>query len=265
MIVKYVNINKVNYALHKHPVWEILYYTEGKGYLETETENIPFGKGTIILVPPNFIHGTFSKNGSVNISVGGDFNHLFMFDSPIILTDTPSKDGESLVKLIFNNRYSAPDYLSTLCNAYVQFILQNAQPQSHIQRSVNEIIRIITEKFYDSTFDLNNILNESGYAEDYIRAQFKSITGDTPVRYLTKIRIDHAKKLFDIYGEIITVSEAANTCGFDDPIYFSRRFKEFTGVSPDNYKKKNKSDNRNIFIEKKRQKNIEYVTYKNKQ
>lgn len=237
MIVQYVNINKVKYPLHRHPRWEILYYIEGKGYLLTEGENIPFEKGTIFLIPPNTLHGTISDGSSINISVGGDFNHMLMFDSFVKLSDTPSKDGEALVKLIFSNRYSSPDYLSSLCIAYVQFILKNIQQQTRIQRAVQEIIVKITESFYDSRLDMTSILNENGYAEDYIRAKFKEITGDTPIHFLTKIRIDHAKKLFDIYGDGITVSEAAEACGFDDPIYFSKRFKELIGRSPDNYKK----------------------------
>lgn len=237
MKISYVGINKITYPLHTHKQWEVLYYTEGKGYLSTKTKDIPFEKGTIIIIPPNYLHGTVSLTPSTNISIGGDFDNVFMSDTPIRLSDVATKDGEMLINLIFNNRLHETDYLSLLVSSYVNFILQNIRPQTELSGAVNRIIAKITESFYDPALNLTEILNQSGYTEDYIRSQFKEKTGKSPVRFLTKIRIDHAKKLFDIYGNAITVANAAEACGFDDPIYFSKRFKELIGVSPDSYKK----------------------------
>lgn len=237
MTINYVGLNKIRYPLHRHPNWEILYYTEGKGHLSTETESLPYEKGTILIIPPNTYHGTIPDESSVNISVGGDFNNRFMFDSPVGLTDNPACDGEALVKLIFNNQHSSSDYLSALCAAYVEFILSCTPPRSPMHLAVNKVISSMTRQFYDSGLDTAALLKESGYAEDHIRSRFKDMTGYTPVGYLTKLRIDNAKKLFEIYGDNITVSSVSEACGFDDPIYFSKRFKEHTGTSPARYKK----------------------------
>ena len=237
MVIEYVGINKIPYALHRHNNWEILYYTQGEGYLATEKNNFPFKQGTIMIIPPKTPHGTVFKKGAVNISLGSDFDSLLMFNSVVSLFDTPSNDAEALIKLIFANRYSSSDYLSSLCKAYVQFILENIRPKNHITQSINAIISRITNSFYDNAFDVTKLLNQSGYAEDYIRSQFKLQTGVTPTAYLTKIRIDHSKKIFDIYGDSVSVAEAAYACGFDDPVYFSKRFKQIIGTSPDRYKK----------------------------
>ena len=35
----------------------------------------------------------------------------------------------------------------------------------------------------------------------------------------------------------LKISEVATMCGFDDQFYYSRVFKKFTGMSPENYKK----------------------------
>jgi AraC-like DNA-binding protein len=51
------------------------------------------------------------------------------------------------------------------------------------------------------------------------------------------MKIDHARRLLEIYGRSITVAEVAEACGFEDAVYFSKRFKQFTGVSPEAYKK----------------------------
>lgn len=45
------------------------------------------------------------------------------------------------------------------------------------------------------------------------------------------------KRLFQIYGDSVTVSQVAIKSGFSDPVYFSKKFKQFTGVSPEKYRK----------------------------
>lgn len=173
----------------------------------------------------------------MNISIGGDFNHLFMFDGVCAQIDDPSRNGERLARLIFDNRYTGNDYISALCNAYAHFLLQNANLEKRISQAVHNIMTQASRCFSDPGFEITPLLNQSGYAEDYIRAEFKKVTNLTPIDFLTKIRVDHARQLFEIYGELLPVSEAAAACGFEDPVYFSKRFKQFIGISPTAYKK----------------------------
>ena len=241
-----VGITKPNtkkYPLHRHTCWEIMYYLSGEGHLETEGERIEFHPGSIIIVPPDILHGSVSKDGFVNISIGENFNNLFQFNEIVAVEDNASKDGERLSKLIYENRYADVGYLSALCNAYAYFLLQNIECQKPVNRAVNYIVKSVFENFQDSTFNITELLNNSGYTEDYIRAEFKKITNYSPIDFLTKVRIERAQKLFEIYGEGISVLEIATACGFDDPVYFSRRFKQFTNVSPSEYKKSHVNKN----------------------
>ena len=225
------------YPLHQHTDWEIMYYLNGVGSLATKNDNIPFQPGSILIVPPRTVHGSVSKDGFVNISIGGDFNHLFFFDRIVAQQDNAAKDGERLAKLIWENHHSDSEYLAALCNAYVHFLLQNAKCETRIHQAIQEIIDRANKHFFDPDFEITSCLHQSGYAEDYIRAQFKNVTTLSPVDFLTKLRVDHARKLFEIYGESLSVSAAAEICGFDDSVYFSKRFKQFTGLSPAQYRK----------------------------
>ena len=226
----------VKYPLHSHSKWEIMYYLEGTGYLATENGDIPFVPGDIIIVPPKFQHGSVSENGFVNISIGGNFEHLLMFEGPQKLHDNRTSEGGTLARLILQNRYSGNEYLSALCGAYIHFLLKNAEYDNCLSRAVTEIVSQITDNFSNPGFNVTEILNKSGYAEDYIRAEFKSRVGVSPVKLLADIRIEHAVKLFEIYGQSISVSEVASRCGFNDVVYFSKRFKEIMGESPKLFK-----------------------------
>ena len=226
------------YPLHQHPKWEIMYYLSGEGYLATQKEKIPFKPGSIIIVPPGVVHGSVSQNGFVNISIGGDFSHLFLFDYISVQMDNESRNGERLARLIYDNRYVNNDYLSALCGTYAQFLLHNSNPEKRITQAIRTIIEQVSARFSDPCFDITPLLNQSGYAEDYIRAEFKNSLTISPIDFLTKTRIEHAKKLLEIYGSNLSISEISEACGFDDPIYFSRRFKQFAGISPTEYKKR---------------------------
>ena len=225
------------YPMHKHKFYEIMLYVAGKGYLRTTEKNYPFEPGTIIIVPPGILHGSSSKSEFVNISVGSEFENLLYLKDVCTLNDNEGRDGEKLAQLIYDNRYFSNDYLRSLCSAYIRFILQNMERVSGVALAVERINRGINELAYDPDFCVTDLLCESGYAEDYIRACFKKITGMTPGKLLCKVRIDRACYLMSIYSDSLSLYDIAERCGFTDYVYFTKKFKELTGMTPKEYRK----------------------------
>ena len=70
----------------------------------------------------------------------------------------------------------------------------------------------------------------------YFRRKFKIIFGISPSQYVRKIRIDYAKELLMLNQ--YSVSEIAAMTGYENVYYFSRIFKEITGMSPTEFRKK---------------------------
>jgi AraC-like DNA-binding protein len=58
--------------------------------------------------------------------------------------------------------------------------------------------------------------------------------GITPQDLLKEARIKHACQLLRQTDK--NISEVAYACGFSDPKYFSRSFKQSMGVSPSDYR-----------------------------
>lgn len=224
------------YPMHKHKRYEIMMYVAGNGLMRTTQGDIPFEKGTIIIVPPGVEHGSISKEGFKNISVEGDFESTLHFAKVIAFKDNRAEEGKNLAELIYRNRYGNERYLSTLCMSYIYFLAQRFKFENDVYQSIEEAIKKLSEHAFYSDVNATNILRESGYSEDYIRACFKKITGKTPNNFLTDIRIDKACFLIDIYRDVLTLSEIAEKCGYVDYVYFSKKFKSVTGMSPKNYK-----------------------------
>lgn len=220
---------------HKHKNYEIIVYLNGSGTVSTPQKDFFVSSGKIIIIPPNTLHSSNSTEDTDKIFISGDFSHLFSSTSPSVISDDSACTGVSLARIIYRNRHSNPEYISALINAFAHFLLQNLKYEKEIGIIVKNIADKISENFYDFNLNLNNLLNSSGYAEDYIRAQFKAFTGKTPTEFLTETRISHACYLINMYKDSLSLYEISEKCGYTDYVYFSRRFKQFVGISPKKY------------------------------
>jgi AraC-like DNA-binding protein len=75
----------------------------------------------------------------------------------------------------------------------------------------------------------------SGLSEPHFYRRFKLVTGSSPIDWLRRERINHARRrLLESADSIKQISEQV---GYNDPFFFSRDFKRYTGVSPSEYRK----------------------------
>ena len=72
--------------------------------------------------------------------------------------------------------------------------------------------------------------------EKYLCRFFKSYTGQTPIEYINRLRIDRA--CFEMTVNRMNVTDAAYECGFNELSYFSKMFKRYKGVTPGQYKQR---------------------------
>lgn len=237
----YINLIKnLESPPHKHNSYEIIIFTNGTGTFYTEEKSIPVHPGKIIIIPPGVVHSCTKGDADFErIYINGEFEQVFSLTSLAVISDTPSGDGLFLANLIYKNRLADREYVASLINAFTHFLLQNIKMENRIFTATRDIIEKISNRFYDCDFDLHALLKESGYAEDYIRAKFKKVTKKTPTEFLTEIRINHACYLISTYKNAFPLSDVAERCGYTDYVYFSRRFKQVTGMSPQQYMKYN--------------------------
>ena len=74
------------------------------------------------------------------------------------------------------------------------------------------------------------LAKQFGYSQEHFCRLFKEVTQFTPMQYLKIFRLERAMNLLN--EEKYTVSEIARLCGFTDPNYFTRCFRDFFGTTP---------------------------------
>lgn len=92
----------------------------------------------------------------------------------------------------------------------------------------------ILENDYKNTPTLPELSRLISLNEFKLKKGFKACFGTTVKSYIIKLRMEHAKELFQ--GKTATVSEAAYKCGYKDVSHFSAAFKSYYGFSPQKFK-----------------------------
>ncbi len=87
---------------------------------------------------------------------------------------------------------------------------------------------------YCKQFTVSELADKFGYQADYLSSLFRKSTGVSIVRYTNDIRIKAAKNLLLNYD--VTIKEAAFSCGFSDEKYFMKKFKQYEGITPTQYR-----------------------------
>ena len=86
----------------------------------------------------------------------------------------------------------------------------------------------------DSDLSITEIAAECGVSECYFRRLFQEYSGESPINFRQKHRIEKAKQLL-LSDEHYTVGEIAEELGFSDIYHFSKTFKKLCGMSPNKF------------------------------
>jgi transcriptional regulator GlxA family with amidase domain len=92
------------------------------------------------------------------------------------------------------------------------------------------------EKNFKEPISLDAIAQIGNLGKRTLIRRFKRATGDTPLVYLQRLRIENAKRLLEATSS--TFSEITWQVGYEDVSSFQRLFKIETGLSPKEYRTK---------------------------
>jgi AraC-like DNA-binding protein len=88
----------------------------------------------------------------------------------------------------------------------------------------------------DTDMSIKDIAKVCGVSECYFRRLFKDYSGESPMDFRQRYRIEKAKQL--LLSDMLTISEISSELHFSDIYHFSKTFKSIVGVSPSKFAEK---------------------------
>lgn len=223
------------------------------GYVSINHNNTIFKakNSQFVLIPPNiendyqfsnpvhavWVHFSGSSVDSILQSYGIDAFTVYTVSDTAVFKHYAGK--------IIKELQSKKSGYTNICNAYMLQIL------TQLKRKVDENIK---REAYSKGPDINITVDEmkTNFAtntniEYYAKMCnmsvsryshiFTKMMGTSPHKFLTELRISHAK--FLLTNTNVKILDIAKNIGYEDPFYFSKAFKKTTGLSPSDFRAKN--------------------------
>lgn len=99
--------------------------------------------------------------------------------------------------------------------------------------AIRKIKAIIASRYMES-LTVGRIAEQVFLSPNYISLIFKKETGESVTEYLTKVRMEAAKKL--LKDEDLKIVDISEMVGYENATYFSTVFKKYTGLHPQKYR-----------------------------
>lgn len=240
---------------HMHKAVETLLVLDGKAEFYSDGVLYKIKKGDIVFVPPYTVHNATVFDSCAFSHICLCFQMDLINDKELfhslengVLTVTPLIRGEKYANCI-KNAYKAHREkrngwrLACIGNMSLFFSYLEADGFITSPKAVAESTRCkkifgyITDNYAKSilTSDIADLLHMN---ESYFCRFFKKSFGCPFGEYLNLYRLEKSKNR--LKSTDMPVTEISHGVGFNSFSYYSKKFKEYTGVTPSEYRKKNK-------------------------
>lgn len=219
---------------------------EGYGTYLSSKEKVRLSPGKLIVMFPNeIIHYVVDKKSLWSIAWIGVYGSMvYSFFKKMGITpknpvfdvgniDALSNVLEEIYQKSFSEDENDKIYIISLLYRFFSHLLSESNQKTSMD-FVAETKNII-EYNYDKNINVKSIANSLHVNPCYLSRKFKDRYGVLPKEYILDIRLDNAKRMLKKTN--LRINEIASSVGFADSLYFSRFFKEKTGMNPTDYKK----------------------------
>ena len=235
------------------PYWheqiEMMYFDSGSCHMTCGRNTFEAKKGDLILINSSELH-FFDTADNVNFvcvilhpNMFADINFKDVRVQNLICSDGYVKEVFASLKKEYKEREKGYDMaIKGIVYELMTYLVRKYPLKSGPRPAENEIItkRIcgVLEyilKHYAENISTATLAKKWYVSEYYFCRFFKKATGQSPVNYINRTRVEKAAVLLKNTDESVTGISVK--VGFDDVNYFSRTFKKYTGLSPSQYRK----------------------------
>lgn len=128
--------------------------------------------------------------------------------------------------------------ISLLYKIFAELQKQNYIPENQY-KAIKPALDYIEEHFLTGKISVPDLAKRCQISESYLKKLFIKKFGIPPVKYIIQMKINYACDLLS--SQRYTVTQVSAICGYENPFFFSRQFKEYAGISPTDFASKCKS------------------------
>ena len=254
---------------HTHHYFEIQCVLEGEAEYTTPSGVIPVKKNDLILVPPNTSHGISVFNGGTVISIGirkstfeKAFREILSGDLPISRYFRSAMAGKQNNEIFFME--ALDDFsLQLLLMMYRQQKVGTVEANKINDHLIQSFIYYIAEKstdetmfgtaefLRDKTWDIRMHMVENfrtatlastakhfHYSESYLSRLISRQLGMSFSQLLQTIRLEKSCEL--LINSDIRITDLCEQVGYDNESYYIQLFRKTYGITPLQYRKRNR-------------------------
>jgi len=248
--------------LHWHPEVELLYGIAGEVIVMLSEKQYILRAGDILFINPKELHSYKPQTKPVEYHAAVFDLSMFKFKEEHFIEQrftTPIENGsyqfprlltpkhpkydiiQPIVHNLFNEHIHSKsmifaDLTTLFCSLLVHNLLEPVSDADAYKKSENIKTCI---KYMDANYAKKITLNELAelvhMSPNYFCSYFKKQTGISLFTQLNYIRIKKASKL--LRNSEASISDIAESCGFDNVSFFIRKFKETKGCTPSVYRR----------------------------
>lgn len=229
--------------------YHILFVLGGKGILYTKKGSWKLTEGTIFLLPDGLEAG-----GEADSEDPWQYAWITINGSNASSCLKQSGFGKSLIRKCSCNMDCFVEIIDKILNTSEQTMSGELRRNSYLYEMmallaetekpeyenlkdpqdvyVRNAVQYIHKNY--SHIKVNDIASYIGINRSYLTTLFKNKLNVSPQEYLVSYRLNKAKQLLQITG--LSIREVAFRVGYDNPLTFSKMFKNAFGVSPKYYR-----------------------------
>ncbi len=241
-----------NSNLHTHSCAELFFITDGHGRFRTQYEDIPVAIHDMIFVNANVLHTELSQADSplmyIVLGVEGLEAIAGADGYSMLHIHTGWKELASCLNLMLQESYEALPGHEEVCHSLLEVALVLLGRQKDLSFSGEtaasrssrecELVRRYIDNHFKENLTLDQLAQLAHLNKYYLAHAFRAEFGTSPINYLISRRIEESRFLLRETDH--TLSLISQMLGFSSLSYFSQCFRRVEGVSPMEYRKKNR-------------------------
>lgn len=204
-------------------------------FLKTPNDDIYYFDDEKNEAPWKFVYIIFEGQSAFSyynyiISHFGNIFHLSEYDPAVkLLLDLHNNAKNGLISNAFLADSEVFRFLCLLCDT-------NSRNQ---QLTIVSKAKEYMEKNFALPITLAQTAEQLGVSQSHLSREFTKHTGEQPIHYLSKIRIEKAIQM--LISTDMNLNKISRLCGFSDRNYFCKVFKKYIKLSPGEFRRQIKA------------------------